>query len=232
MKLKSYAIWMVLGIGLVSTCAHAVEPYQEYRKRIESSQTLTAFTEQMMGDSISLYNGSTEFSVTDIDIAGNNALSVQLARRLPIKIEPAGVTSYNPDLGGAGNWDLDVPYISGMFDSRYGWGSSRTPSQRCSLLGAPQVNGAFNTVDIWQGNTVHIPGGSDRTMLMTEAQTPVPSDGQPHRWTTRERDAVTCIPMKEGLSGEGFAVTTTSGIRYDFDVAVARAGGTMTYYVN
>lgn len=232
MKLKSYAAWIALGIGLVSTCAHAVEPYQEYRKRIESSQTLTALTDQMMGDSISPYNGSTEFSVTDIDIAGNNALPVQLARRFPIKIEPAGVTSYNPDLGGAGNWDLDVPHISGMFDSRYGWGSSWAPSQRCSLLGVPQVNGAFNTDDIWQGNTVHIPGGGDRTMLMTEPQTPVPSDGQTHRWTTRERDAFTCIPMKGGLSGEGFAMTTTSGLRYDFDVAVTRAGGTMNYYVH
>ncbi|QNN76844.1 hypothetical protein IAE60_12940 [Pseudoxanthomonas mexicana] len=232
MKLQSYAVLMALGMGLLSTCAHAVEPYQEYRKRIESSQRLTAFTDQMMGDSISLYNGSTEFSLTDIDIAGNNALPVQLTRRLHIKIEPAGVTSYNPDLGGAGNWDLDVPHISGMFDSRYGWGSSTVPSQRCSLLGAPQVNGAFNTTDIWQGNTVHIPGSGDRTMLLTEPKTLVPSDGQLHRWTTRERDAFTCIPMKKGLSGEGFAVTTTSGIRYDFDVAVTRAGGTMNYYVH
>ena len=232
MKLKSYAAWITLGVCLVSTCVHAVEPYQEYRKRIESSQTLTALTDQMMGDSTSLYNGSTEFSVTDIDIAGNNALPVQLTRRLPIKIEPAGVTSYNPDLGGAGNWDLDVPYISGMFDSRYGWGSSWAPNQRCSLLGVPQVSGAFNTADIWQGNTVHVPGGSDRVMLVTEPQTPVPSDGQPHRWTTRERDAFTCIPMKGGLSGEGFAMTTASGLRYDFDVAVTRAGGTMNYYVH
>jgi YD repeat-containing protein len=206
----------------------AVEPYQEYRKRIESAQTITALGDDLLGDSISLYNGATEFTATDIDIPGNNALPVRLARRFVMKIEPAGLTAYTPDLGGAANWDVEVPYISGMFSGQYGWGSTTTSTQRCSGMYQPSVPARWETMDFWQGYSVHIPGSGDRTMLMSEAQTPQPSDDQTHRWSTRERDAFTCIPMLSGLAGEGFSMTTASGVRYDFNVAVSRGAGVMT----
>lgn len=41
--------------------AGAVEPYQEYHKRIEAAQSLTALKNDLMGDSVSLYNGVTDF---------------------------------------------------------------------------------------------------------------------------------------------------------------------------
>ncbi|HJW46961.1 MAG TPA: wall associated protein, partial [Lysobacter sp.] len=139
--------------------AQAVEPYQEYRKRVESAQTITALSDDLLGDSVSLYNGATEFTATDIDVPGNNALPVRLSRRFVIKIEPAGGTTNNPDLGGAGNWDVDVPYISGMFSSQYGWGSTTTSTQRCSAMYSPSIGSAFNLLDVWQGYSIHVPGG-------------------------------------------------------------------------
>ena len=53
--------------------AHAAQPFEEYSKHIESAQKLTALDDSLMGDSISLYNGATEFRATDISLPGNNA---------------------------------------------------------------------------------------------------------------------------------------------------------------
>ncbi|MBW8850752.1 MAG: hypothetical protein JF600_08220, partial [Xanthomonadales bacterium] len=57
-------------LGLVCHEAQAAQPYQEYRKHIESAQTLTALTDGLMGDSVSLFNGATEFAITDISLPG------------------------------------------------------------------------------------------------------------------------------------------------------------------
>jgi len=48
---------LCVGAGTVS----AVQPYQEYRKLIESAQNLTALKDDLFGESVSLYNGKTEF---------------------------------------------------------------------------------------------------------------------------------------------------------------------------
>lgn len=113
---------------LVAGSSLAVEPYQEYHKRVESAQTLTALSDDLMGDSVSLYNGATEFSVVDIDLPGNNQLPVQLRRRFSIEIKPIGPGDAlaRPILGGAANWDVDVPYISGTFDAAFGWAAYTT----------------------------------------------------------------------------------------------------------
>jgi len=100
----------------------AAEPYQEYNKRIESAQTLTALKSDLMGDSVSLYNGVTEFSVSDIEVSGSG-LPLRLMRRFSVDLQPMGPGEplATPKLGGMGNWDVDVPYISGTFDAGKGW---------------------------------------------------------------------------------------------------------------
>ncbi|MDR6840427.1 hypothetical protein [Pseudoxanthomonas sacheonensis] len=215
---------LLLGsLALVSLQAGAVEPYQEYNKRIESAQNITALNDQLMGDSVSLYNGATEFSATDIDLPGNDSLPVRLGRRLSIELNPAGNGGgFDSSLGGAGNWDVEVPSISSTYA-----GSSDWAPDRCSVGGAPSMGG-FEPTDFWRGNSIHIPGGGDRTMLLMAAGVPQPSDGVPRKWTTRERDMFTCIPMQSGLAGEGFLMQTTSGVRYYFDIAVSRSLGYMT----
>ncbi|MCF7223231.1 RHS repeat domain-containing protein [Marilutibacter chinensis] len=213
----------VAALVAVSGSALAIEPYQEYRKRVEAAQNLTALKSDLFGDSVSLYNGKTEFVVTDIDIPGNSALPVQLQRRFNVEIHLSGSsTGFNSNLGGAGGWDVEVPYISGMFSPVSGWSD-----QRCSVSMMPTVTNGFSVNEIWQGNTIHIPGGGDRTMLRLEANTPRPSDGVNRLWTTASRDAIDCIPMQSGLSGEGFRITTTEGVQYHFDIATTRYAGWM-----
>ncbi|WP_457319483.1 hypothetical protein [Stenotrophomonas sp. P5_B8] len=67
----------------------AVEPYQEYSKRVEAAQTLTALKSELMGDSVSVYNGATDFAVTDIELTGSG-MPVRLTRRFSVELTPIG----------------------------------------------------------------------------------------------------------------------------------------------
>ncbi|WP_457022077.1 RHS repeat protein [Luteimonas sp. A611] len=171
---------------------------------------------------MSLYNGATEFTATDIDVPGNSALPVRLTRRMKVELYPVGSEGgpWNSNLKGAGDWDVDVPYIAASIPSS-GWADTR-----CSVGAIPSATG-FESLEFWQGNTVHVPGESDRSMLLPEAQTPLPAAGGPYKWTSRERDVFTCIPMQSGLSGEGFSMQTVGGLKYTFNVAASRYMGVM-----
>lgn len=97
--LRPFALLMCLCAGLP---AQAIIPEYQYNKRVESSQSITALSDQLMGDSVSLYNGATEFAVTDIDLPGNNALPVRLVRRFPVTLKPSGLNNaIDYELGGA-----------------------------------------------------------------------------------------------------------------------------------
>ena len=89
----------------------------------------------------------------------------------------------------------------------------------------PSYPPAFQLTEIWQGNQIHIPGEGDRAMLGLNADTPRPDDGVARKWTTAQRDAIDCIPMKSGLAGEGYRVKTTERVSYYFDTATSRLAG-------
>ena len=46
-------------VSAVVMPASAVEPYQEYRKLIESAQNLTALQDDLFGEKVNLYIGKT-----------------------------------------------------------------------------------------------------------------------------------------------------------------------------
>lgn len=229
MATRSVARMAACGIftSLVVLQAYAAQPYQEYRKHIESAQQITALNDELMGDNVSLFNGATEFNATDIELVGNNLLPIKLGRRFAIEITPGGSpgsTAGDPFYRGLGNWDVEVPYISGTY------GDAEWESTRCSVGSIPSAPAPLTSTDIWQGNSVHLPGRGDRKMLtLPMAQMPRPDDGIVYKWTTQERDAISCIPMQGGLSGEGFLLTTTEGVKYFFDRATTRYAGFMTY---
>ena len=227
LSLSFTALWMVI------PQADAADVSEEYRRRIESAQNLSALTDELFGDKVSLYNGQTTFTAVDIDVPGNNALPVRLERSFDVSLltDTLLAPAYDASLGGAGHWDIEVPHISGTFSSVHGWRTYTAgglSDARCSNTGVPSVPSSMELTEIWQGNTVHIPGESDRAMLMSTASVPQPSTGGPYRWSTRERDTFSCIPMLSGLSGEGFAMTTASGVTYEFNRAVTRTASTIT----
>lgn len=226
------AATIALAAGIISSAQaqHAVQqPYQEYDKKLRSAEQVGALTSELFGDSVNVYDQSGYFRQTDIDLAGNNSLPVRLERRLNVRPIPE---SGLPPLiyGGAGDWNIDVPFISGVFDSQYGWtyrGSRKV--QRCSANFLPYTPPPFRIEDIWSGYTVNLPGEGARSLMGDPPASMKPASRQSVNWswTTGAMDTVSCTPMIAGLEGEGFILQTTSGIKYTFNVGTERVVGLM-----
>lgn len=77
---------------------------------------------------------------------------------------------------------------------------------------------------------MHVPGRGSTNALGIQTATPRPSAGT-YKLATSERDVFDCIPMKAGLAGDGFRMTTLEGVRYYFDVATSRTAARLKKYV-
>ena len=96
--------------------AQSIAIEYEYPKKIEAANRFSPLNSTAFGNSTDDATGRTVFSNVDIDLPGNNALQVRLGRRIPIDYR-----YFDQELGGIGNWDIDVPYIEGTFSKLYGW---------------------------------------------------------------------------------------------------------------
>lgn len=229
-----WALWLAVSSVVTMPAVFAqnyVEPWVEYHKQLEGTEHIAALEEGFAGDSVSLYDGATTFSVTDISIPGNFKLPVQLVRRVSIELQVQGVGPYDTRLGGAGNWDVDVPYMTATYPSPNAYpGSPGWQAQRCSGRSSPDLSlpPPFWDSDVWSGINIHVPGRGDSKALALNASVPLPASGGLYHLTTPARDVLDCIPMQSGLSGEGFRLTTASGVQYYFDVGSTRVASTLT----
>ncbi len=193
----------------------------EYYKQIGTGAP-QALSAGMFGEQVSHYDGSTSFSVTDIDVPGNNTLPVRLTRRFSVESRPELTTTYDARYGGIGDWSIEVPFIA----STYPTGTGEYEAQlRCSGASVPSTGmGEFLRPEFWSGIDVSIPGRGETKLLSMTAYSsvPRPTDGVIYNYTTSERDAIDCIPMKSGFAGTGYRVTTSSGVRYYFDTETIR----------
>jgi hypothetical protein len=118
-----------------SSVAHAQTIPDEYNKKIASHSELGTLTGDFAGDRIDMSSGSLEIVQTDIDLPGNNALPVRVARRF----EPA-----DSNFGGHfGRWRMDIPNVHGTFADVImgGWRvDSTTGVDRCSAFGRPPAD--------------------------------------------------------------------------------------------
>lgn len=218
--------------------ASAISPELEYSRKLESTSRLAPVTHGVFGEQISHFNGSTTFRVVDIDLRGNSGLPVQLARRL--RIEDRFGTSY---LGGMGEWDVEVPHISAVVSTAYGWTvPGATPLARCSSGLAPRVpeSAWIELDDVWHGNQLHIPGVASGPMMVNTAAGAIrPSGSTAYPWVAEGNIQFSCaLTTKNGLAGESFIALAPDGTRYFFDWAVVEnerairismvQGGTLT----
>ncbi|TVS19486.1 MAG: hypothetical protein EA417_00515 [Gammaproteobacteria bacterium] len=198
----------------------AIHPYMEYRKRVEAAQNVSPLDTGLFGEQVSLYNGSTSFTVTDIDLPGNGTLLVQLTRRYSVELQPQSfIAPYDALLRGIGNWEVDVPFLAATYHTSAG------NALRCNGAYVPpfsSIGGAFRRAEVWQGISINVPGRGSFSAMGVQSQTPRPSGGATYKLTTTERDVFDCIPMKAGFTGEGFRMTTASGDLYYFDIATTR----------
>jgi RHS repeat-associated protein len=228
--MKTMIVRFLSVAALLSTSAFAQEVSlpQEFGEKIKAAQSVSPLGTDAFGNSTNEATGQTVFSTIDIDLPGNNALPVRFGRRLEI-----GPRYVNEELGGLGNWDIDVPYIESTFSKTYGWSVavSNSPNRykRCSIGGAPQVEGAlFSSEEVSHGYRVHIPGVLDDQMMANANNHPNPTDGNVYRWVVGTQARVSCLSsIKNGQPGEGFIVHLPDGVKYHFDFPVERNAATL-----
>ena len=125
------AAWM---LGALANAAHAQDIpswHDEYTKRLKYEEVTSPLKDDLLGDNISLYDGTVTFSATDVSLTGNSALPVSIGRRYTVA-DPGRNLPF-------GDWELDVPFLSGTFgaDPATVAAGYWAPAARCSAGGAP-----------------------------------------------------------------------------------------------
>ncbi len=235
--------FLALGLVLLGTLAplrayadyyNGVDLYEEYGKRVKAAQQVSALTDSVFGDHVSLYNGATTFEVTDFSIPGNNTLPVALRRQFVVQ-DHRQQPQDGDGLHGFGDWDLEVPYIDGTFTGQNGWTlykGSGASDARCSdntdgpytFVPSPDGVGEVTVDAIWNGNQLHIPGQGDQELLAnTQSKSPAYASRATYKWVTKGNWKLSCIGNVTGLSGEGFVAVSPTGVKYTFNYAVMRS---------
>ena len=81
--MKSFHRAALAAMGLLATLAapaHAQSIYSEQDKLIRADRTVGTLGADLFGDKVNFYNGTLEFTQTDVSIPGNNALPVSVGR--------------------------------------------------------------------------------------------------------------------------------------------------------
>jgi len=208
---------------LSSPIATGVDYAEEFTRKIQAACAVAPLGSDLFGDETNWYNGTTSFRVVDVDIPGNNALPVRIARTRS-SAPPEGPTA--PGL--LGDWEIELPYLSSVFSQGNAWRLPSTTQNRCSSgpLVPPPVShgsGTFEATEYWRGYFIAIPGQGTTQMLWRDpAYTPQPSDGFSYPWVTVGHTQLHCGIMLANGTGEGFLAIAPDGTRYRFDWLISR----------
>ena len=107
MQYRFWCVGAVLLMALASPVRAQVTIPQEYDKLIKKNGEIAAFGAEGFGDKVDLNSGSLQIVQVDVDLPGNNALPVRVARRF--------ATGDRFASGHFGAWNLDIPYAHGVF---------------------------------------------------------------------------------------------------------------------
>lgn len=229
---------VAVGLSLLACSApsSAIDALEEYSRRVDGARNIAALGEDLFGDETNYFNGTTSFKITDVSIPGNSKLPVAIGRT-------HSVGEQLPNASGLfGEWDLDIPYMTGIYATGFAWQvEGPNPNNRCSGVaptgwyGPPSAenddpsvpswrSGPFDGHEYWSGNTLHVPGVGDQTILQPDAgYTRRPQDGGTYRWTTTGNWFFSCLPsLASGQPGEGFVALAPDGTRYHFNWMSAR----------
>ncbi|GEM_PF-1905459 len=207
-----------------------IDPVRDGFRKMVGVQGISPLDTGLFGERISLYDGSTEFSVVDVELKGNSGFPLRFGRRLAVESQPQPTSlggGYDGRLGGIGNWQADLPFMTAIYPdhpSERGWGNG----VRCENGALPASSiGYFLSFEYWSGVNVYIPGRGKRSLLARDELTPAPTTWAGGAMTTSDRDMFDCIPMRSGLTGRGYRMTSSDGTRYYFDVGVVRGAATL-----
>lgn len=192
-----------------------------------SAKSIKPYGEELMGDRVNLFDGSLQFEHTDLQLKGNNELTVALTRTLSVgRTESAN--AFNRQFG---NWDLKLPRVGSSFGTKTGWVGRDGSGARCSKYWSPPWEYVDNTtalIDVpptsyWQGTMLDVPGYGAQELLIRDVNyTAAPQDGQSYPLVTKQQWQVGCLSSVKNGAGEGFFAISPTGVRYDFDWMVKR----------
>jgi len=215
-----------------SLSSSVIDEKYDWSARVDAAKSMATLGEGAFGDSTSFYDGATSFSVTDLDLPGNDGLPVRITRTHSAS-DPQGM----PTSGILGEWDLDLPHVRGNFARSLGWqvesseGGQSGSNARCStkygLRNAPSAiaqigGGAFPGSAYWSGNTLSVPGAGDQLLLVPGPGNSNIASGGSVRWTTRDYWQIRCLPTLLNGTGEGFQAVSPDGTTYTFNYEVRR----------
>lgn len=195
------------------------------------------------GDQHGIESGSLTFNVVDVDVPGNNRLSVEFRRTLVATDPLKQINNYGYAYPGTrlGDWAMALPKIEGTFDAQVGWitTDSSRPTKNCSIAQrfymqpppGQQYPNTFRAHMFWNPPSIHYPDGSSALLVHNSSGMPVPSSGGPYLWTTTGQDVASCLATLKNQNnslpagsqerifgqGEGYLVTRPDGTKYWFD---------------
>jgi YD repeat-containing protein len=213
----------------VSTTGHTQQStHITYEDEVAKRRNHQVLDDNLFGDKVNLGDGSVVFEHDDISVPLNSGLRLALGRRTPVGRAALGPYTYQDVFA---DWDLNVPYMKGLYDSRDGWNSGLLDGARCSRgTFIPKINKAA-AVELpgmvlpeyyWRGISINIPGKGAEQLLRKNAAQTLPTDGKTYVATTKSMSRVSCLTSLKNGPGEGFAVTTANGLTYHFDWMVKR----------
>jgi hypothetical protein len=222
--------------GLASVDATAVEAIS-YGEQVIGPQKhaidVRALGPDLFGEEISSFTGGASFTQTDLSLPGNSSLPVAVTRRLVVDGNKSPSTNADVNLwrGYAfGEWDLDLPYLTGTYSQIEGWVvNTANPQARCSSPASygeyrPKSVGIgivhFDNYSFWNGLQLNIPGAGEEQVLFRQAGGPLPepSTGSWTALTTKSHWRFGCLPsLQSGQAGEGFLALAPDGTRYWLD---------------
>lgn len=191
-------------------------------QRPKAENAVVAYGPDLFGDQQSLFDGSWSIEHQDLELRGNFALPVTLARGAKDSKRSA-VYALNQPLG---DWNWAVPRMGGNFSERTGWKVGyQASSQRCSRFFAPPeeqnstaLGFPISAATFFHGVQIEVPGiGAQEVLQRLPAYTKQPPTGGPYPLVTRQNWQLSCIPQIQNGQGEGFYALSPEGVRYRFD---------------
>ncbi|MEO8010671.1 MAG: hypothetical protein ABI650_03395, partial [Dokdonella sp.] len=196
---------------------------ESYDNALKGVQTIDMLGADLFGEETNLSNGATAFAAVDVSLATNSGLPVSVGRKLVLNTlgvdEHGGAIESGKQIFGQ-YWELDVPYMRGVFDARAGW--TTWAGTRCSTTSGnfapPGANGLgswsqiyFEAEKFWSGNWINIPGHGEEELRQLQPDWVRPSDGASYLGATRSEWRVACHPSVQNGPGEGFVVALPDG---------------------
>jgi len=125
------------------------------------------------------------------------------------------------------DWEIVVPYMSGVWTKGAGWITGQPgaqTTQRCSVNTAPTLLETWGYSDIGFGIDVKWNGGNGEELLIPDDPSYASAPGlESPKWMTASKARFSCLPAtRNGYPGEAFVGLTPDGKKYFFDWGVEK----------